>query len=91
MSIQAYYNSCMCPVSTFEYQGDLADMSITVVSDTDAKTQKVPAQINTINRIYGQDCGGYMLMIEPLLPFLSLEPSTVDSIDVITVQPQTDG
>ena len=23
MSIQAYYNSCMCPVSVFEHQGDL--------------------------------------------------------------------
>ena len=64
------------------------------MQDTVASTQPVDEQADRINQLYGQNCGGYSLRLEPALPFLtmpsdeliSLNPTTNDHVGVYPVK-----
>ena len=72
MTIQLIINSCMCPLSYFIPQSDLVPLDIIAVLNTTPKTQPVDPQVDYINQLYSQDCGGYQLRLDPILTFLTI-------------------
>ena len=59
-------------------------MAITAVIGAD-ETQAIEEQLDTIGELWGQDCGGYSLRLDPSLAFLSISSLGGSYPDLMTI------
>jgi hypothetical protein len=67
VAFQIIYNTCNCPASTYVGDAPVSDMQIYAVS-TPTNNQVLAYQKNTMEMVYGQDCGGYTVTLQPVDP-----------------------
>ena len=79
----------MCPLSEIIRKNDPIDMSLVAGLSTVPVTQAGDYQQDSVNLVWGQDCGGVTVTLNPSnLPFLSTTNAANDGqIDEITLSP----
>ena len=74
ISIAVVYNMCACPSSYFVPDAAVPTSMEVVAASNSAVQATVPPHVDAVNLAYGQDCGGFLVKVEPEIAQLELLP-----------------